>query len=170
MGKLLCEIVLSNTAKVSNLKYQIIRPFNISGARQLKTGGFVLPTFVQQALKNEPITVYGTGQQVRAFTHAEDIINGVYLTSMAKDEDYNETWNVGTPDNTSTIQKMAELVKILSNSNSEIAHIDPKTLHGSLYEEAWDKIPNSEKLQTRLGWKAKWSIPEIIQDVVNYYK
>jgi UDP-glucose 4-epimerase len=50
MAKLLCEIVISNTAKVSNLKYQIIRPFNISGARQLPDAGFVLPRFVTSSI------------------------------------------------------------------------------------------------------------------------
>ena len=72
------EIVLSNTAKVSDLKYQIIRPFNISGPRQLKDGvGFVLPTFTQQALKGDDITVFGDGEQIRAFTFVKDIVDGI---------------------------------------------------------------------------------------------
>ena len=75
IGKLLAEIVLSNTAKVSDLKYQIIRPFNISGPRQLKDGGFVLPTFTHQALKGDDITVFGDGEQIRAFTYVKDIVN-----------------------------------------------------------------------------------------------
>jgi len=98
MGKLLAEIVLSNTAKVSDLKYQIIRPFNISGPRQLKDGGFVLPTFTQQALKDEPITVFGDGSQIRAFTYVKDIVDGIYLTSVANNH-MNEIWNIGNGDN-----------------------------------------------------------------------
>lgn len=167
IGKLLCEIVLSNTAKVGDLEYQIIRPFNISGARQLKTGGFVLPTFVNQALVDEDITVFNGGQQVRAFTHVTDIIDGMYRVSLSKKK--NEIWNIGNPNNTSTIQIMAEKVKEFTNSKSEIKFIDPKTIHGKLYEEAWDKIPDSTKIQQELGWKPKWGTDEIIRDVINHY-
>ena len=108
IAKLLAEIVLSNTAKVSDLQYQIIRPFNISGARQLKDGGFVLPTFVTQSLSENDITVFNDGKQIRAFTHVTDIVNGIYLTSQS---DFNEIWNVGNPDNQCTILEMAESSK-----------------------------------------------------------
>ena len=108
IAKLLAEIVLSNTAKVSDLQYQIIRPFNISGARQLPDAGFVLPTFVTQSLDESDITVFNGGKQIRAFTHVTDIVNGIYLTSQS---DFNEIWNVGEPANQCTILEMAEIVK-----------------------------------------------------------
>jgi len=169
ISKLLAEIVLSNTAKVNkNLKYQIIRPFNISGARQLKTGGFVLPTFVQQALEGTDITVFGDGTQVRAFTHVKDIVDGIFLTSQTKN--YNQIWNVGNSDNIASIHKMAEIVKQKTNSNSKITLVDPKNIHGPLYEEAWDKIPDASKIRTDLGWAPKYNIDFIIDDVINYYK
>ena len=146
MAKLLAEIVLSNTAKVSDLQYQIIRPFNISGARQL--------------------TVFNDGKQIRAFTHVTDIINGIYLTSQS---DFNEIWNVGNPDNQCTILKMAEIVKGKTQTESDITFVDPKTIHGPLYEEAWDKIPDPEKINKRLGWVANYDVDYIINDVINYY-
>ncbi len=167
MGKLLCEIVLSNTAKVSDLKYQIIRPFNISGARQLKAGGFVLPTFVFQALAGEDITVFNSGQQIRAFTHVADIVDGIYKISLS--EKMNEIWNIGNSNNISTIINMAEKVKEFANSNSKIKLTDPKTIHGALYEEAWDKIPNAEKIITELKWTPTWTTDEIIKDVIRHY-
>ena len=169
IGKLLAEIVLSNTAKVSDLKYQIIRPFNISGPRQLKDGGFVLPTFVQQALKGEPITVFGDGEQVRAFTYVKDIVDGIYLTSVAN-EHMNDIWNIGNGDNVATINHMAEKVKEFINSNSEITHVDPKTIHGPLFEEAWDKIPDSEKIKDLLGWEPTLGVDEIIESVIDFWK
>ncbi|MBV03475.1 MAG: hypothetical protein CML45_03675 [Rhodobacteraceae bacterium] len=167
MGKLLCEIVLSNTAKVSNLKYQIIRPFNISGARQLKTGGFVLPTFVTQALSESDITVFNGGQQVRAFTHVIDIVDGIYKVSLSNK--INEIWNIGNSDNISTIISMAEKVKKYTDSNSNIKLVDPKTIHGDLYEEAWDKIPDATKIKKELGWAPMWTTDEIIKDVIYHY-
>jgi len=167
IGKLLCEIVLSNTAKVGDLNYQIIRPFNISGARQLKTGGFVLPTFVTQALAGTDITVFNGGQQVRAFTHVTDIVDGMYMVSVA--EKLNQIWNIGNSNNISTIINMAEKVKEYTNSKSEIKYVDPKTIHGDLYEEAWDKIPDAEKIKTELGWNPTWATDDIIKDVIRHY-
>jgi nucleoside-diphosphate-sugar epimerase len=169
IAKLLGEIMVSNTAKVSNLKYQTIRPFNISGARQLPTCGFVLPTFVNQALDNKPITVFGDGQQIRAFTHVKDIVDGIYRTSVTE-KHMNEIWNVGEPKNATSILYLAQRVKEITNSNSEIVFVDPKTIHGPLYEEAWDKIPNSEKIGKLLGWESHWNVEEIIQDTIKYWR
>jgi len=170
IAKLLSEIVLENTAKVQPIKYQIIRPFNISGARQLKNGGFVLPTFVTQALSNKHITVFGTGEQVRAFTHVKDIVQGIYLTSVAQDNHYNQIWNIGHAGNISTINYLAEVVKKYTSTLSEIVHVDPKTIHGPLYEEAWDKIPDSTKIETMLNWKPIYCKDAIIEDVISFYK
>ena len=166
IAKLLAEIVLSNTAKVSDLQYQIIRPFNISGARQLPDAGFVLPTFVTQSLDESDITVFNGGKQIRAFTHVTDIVNGIYLTSQS---DFNEIWNVGEPANQCTILEMAEIVKEKTQTKSDITFVDPKTIHGPLYEEAWDKIPDPGKIDKRLGWVAKYDVDYIINDVINYY-
>jgi nucleoside-diphosphate-sugar epimerase len=168
VSKLLAEVVLSNTAKVTDLKYQIVRPFNISGARQLIPGGFVLPTFVDQALKGEDITVFGDGHQIRAFTHVKDITDGIFRITNC--EDYNQIWNIGNPDNEGTILGLARMVKEKLNSKSEIKCVDPKTIHGPLYEEAWDKVPDPKKIKEKLGWKPTWNIDEIIDDVINYYK
>jgi UDP-glucose 4-epimerase len=167
MAKLLSEIVISNTAKVSNLKYQIIRPFNISGARQLPDAGFVLPRFVTQALAGEDITVFGDGEQVRAFTYVKDIIDGVYLTSY---HDSNDIWNIGNHLNKVTINYLAKRVKELTNSSSKISHIDPKTIYGPLSAEAWDKIPDPKKITTELNWKVTKTVDEIIIDVINFWK
>jgi nucleoside-diphosphate-sugar epimerase len=168
IAKLLCEIVLDNTSKVSDLKYQIIRPFNISGARQLKNGGFVLPTFVTQSLNSEDITVFYTGEQVRAFTHVKDIVDGIFLVSVT--EKINNIWNIGNDNNTSTINFLAEKVKEKTNTLSKIKKVNPKTIHGILYEEAWDKIPDPTKIKKELGWTPKYSKEEIIDDVINFYK
>jgi len=170
MAKLLSEIVLSNVSKVSELQYQTIRPFNISGARQLINGGFVLPTFVTQALGSNPITVFNSGEQVRAFTHVKDIIDGIYLVSQAEKDLYNQSWNIGNSLNTCTINELASIVKIKTNTESAIIHVDPKTIHGPLYEEAWDKIPDANKARKLLGWSPQFSKEQIIDDVIKFYK
>ena len=171
MAKLLAEIILSNTAKVeSRLNYHAIRPFNISGARQQPDGGFVLPRFVKQALSNETITVFGSGQQVRAFTHAEDIIDGIFKIANATDFYKNEIWNIGNPQNKCTINYMAEKVRDSLDTLSHICLVNPKDIYGPLYEEAWDKIPNSNKIKSLLGWEPKHDIDSIINDVITYWQ
>ena len=113
-------------------------------------------------------TAFGDGKQVRAFTYVKDIVDGIYLTSVS--DKMNEIWNIGSADNVITINYMAEKVKEFINSSSQITHVDPKTIHGPLYEEAWDKIPNADKIKTELGWKPTLSVDEIIKEVIKHYE
>ena len=119
-----------------------------------------------QSLDESDITVFNGGKQIRAFTHVTDIVEGIYLTSQS---DFNEIWNVGDPANQCTILEIADRVKDKTKTKSNITFVDPKTIHGPLYEEAWDKIPNPEKIDKRLGWVAKYDVDYIINDVINYY-
>lgn len=170
IAKLLSEIVLSNQAKINlDFKYQIIRPFNVTGKYQLPDGGFVLPRFVQQAINEEDITVYYDGLQLRAFTWVKDIVEAIYLTSIADDSNWNEEWNVGNEQNERTILYLAEKVKELTKTSSKIIHVDPKELHGHLFAEAPEKIPNSEKIKSRLNWIPTKGVDEVIAEVVEYY-
>lgn len=171
MAKLLSEIVLSNHAKVDkDFKYQIVRPFNVTGEYQLVDGGFVLPRFVTQALNDEDITVYYSGLQIRAFTWVKDIVEGIYLTSVAEDKLWNQEWNVGNKNNENSILYLAEKVKDLTKSKSKIVNIDPKELHGDLFTEAPEKIPDSTKIEKLLGWKPTKDTNEVIEEVINFYK
>jgi nucleoside-diphosphate-sugar epimerase len=171
IAKLLSEIVLTNNAKIDySLRYQIVRPFNVTGKYQLPDGGFVLPRFVVQALSEEDITVYYSGQQLRAFTWVNDIVDGIYLVSNAKPEFWNQEWNIGNPANERTILYLARKVKELTGSKSDIMHCNPKDLHGPLFTEAPEKIPNSDKINKVLGWQPTKSVDEVIEEVVEFYK
>lgn len=170
IAKLLAEIALANTAKIDkSFRYQTIRPFNVSGKYQLPDGGFVVPRFVNQALKGEDITVYYDGTQLRAFTWVKDIVEGIYLTSIAEDKYWNQEWNIGNEKNENSILYMATKVKEIMGSTSNISHIDPTTLHGPLFSEAPEKIPNSEKIKSLLGWQPTKGVDEILKEVIEYY-
>tara|TARA_B100001057_G_scaffold499203_1_gene608967 strand:+ start:3040 stop:4020 length:981 start_codon:yes stop_codon:yes gene_type:complete len=171
MSKLLAEIIITNHSKIdSNFKFQIIRPFNVTGKFQLPDGGFVLPRFVNQALNNEDLTVYFDGSQLRAFTWVKDIVSGIFLTTTAEEEDWNEIWNVGNEKNEKSIRYLAEKVIELTNSSSKILSIDPVSLHGNLFAEAPEKIPDSSKLRNKLNWKPIKSADEVIKEVVDHFK
>jgi len=170
IAKLLSEIVLSNQAKINrNFKYQIIRPFNVTGAFQLPDGGFVLPRFVAQAINGEDITVYYSGQQLRAFTWVKDIVDGIYLTSLVPNDLWNEEWNIGNEINEQSILYLASQVKKITGSSSKIIHVDPINLHGPLFAEAAEKIPDSSKIKSLLNWKPVKYVDDIIEEVISFY-
>lgn len=174
-GKLVAEISMFNKAKVEpNLRFHIIRPFNISGPRQQPNGGFVLSRFVIGALTGQPITVFGSGKQIRAFTDVRDIVEGI--TRIENSQYVNEVWNVGNPNNKTSIKELAFEVKKIameqypSIAEPEVIFIDPKKLYGDLYEEAFDKIPNVEKMQRKIGWVPNMPLRKTIADTLEYYK
>ncbi len=168
IGKLAAETALANTCQVTELNASIVRPFNISGPRQSGRGGFVLPRFIGAALRNQPITVFGDGQQVRAFTHVQDIVDGILL--VAEKGRRGEAYNLGNPDNRCTINELADAVIRITESQSRKEYVDPKTIYGPLYEEANDKFPDARKIMTELGWKPNFSRDETIRQTADYMR
>lgn len=168
IAKLAAETALINTCAVTNLKAIIVRPFNISGPRQSPQGGFVLPRFIQLADAGKPITVFGKGNQIRAFTHVKDMVDGIILASEKGQKGV--AYNLGNVKNKTTILDMAHRVKRILKSKSEIAFVDPKTIYGPLYEEANDKFPDATKAEIEFGWTPKYSIDETIEAAYTEFK
>lgn len=172
-GKMLSEMALINKAKVDErLRFHLIRPFNVAGSRQKPDGGFVLPRFVISALTGQPLTVYDDGTQRRAFTDVQDICDAILEITNSDYE--NEIWNIGNSKNEMTIKKMAELVidvvkEKYPNKNPEMVFVDPKKIHGPLFEETVEKIPYVKKINSLLGWEAKMSAKSIFREVVDFY-
>lgn len=168
VGKLMTEISLLNLAKVKPLRVNFIRPFNIVGPNQNGEAGFVLPRFISSALKNEPITVFGDGSQKRTFTHVADIVRA-FVMIMESDQE-GRIYNVGNPKNIHSIKEVAEKVVAMTGSKSEIHYVDPKTLYGPLYEEAWNKIPNINRISQDLGWQPTYSFENIVAESIDFAK
>lgn len=168
LGKLAAEVALANWAASMHLDVKIVRPFNIAGARQLPRGGFVLPRFVLQALLGVPLTVYGTGHQVRAFTGVEDIVRG--LVAAMDRGGRGEIYNLGNEENRSTIYDLACEILTRANVVGRIDLVDPKILHGAQFEEAADKFPDVTKSETMLGWRAEIARGEVIDRVIGYWR
>ena len=171
-GKMLGEIITVNKSKVSDLKYQIIRPFNVAGKRQQPDGGFVLPRFVISSLTNQPITIFGDGTQERAFTDVADICDAILKIVEHKES---SIWNIGNTGNKTTIYELAKRVifhvkKKYPKNSFEIIYIDPRMIHGELFSEAVDKIPYTEKIESVLSWYPKVPIDKTILDIIDYYE
>lgn len=167
VGKLLGEIMALDKTRVSKLHVNILRPFNIVGPRQSPKGGFVLPRFVQAALRGEDITVFGDGTQVRSFTHVTEMVKA--MIQIMESGIRGEAFNAGSPENVIQIQELAKKVKRMAKSSSDIVHVDPKTIYGELYEQTNDRIPDTTKIERLIQWKATYSIDKIIQDTIGYF-
>jgi UDP-glucose 4-epimerase len=126
----------------------------------------VLPRFIHQALAGEPLTVYGDGTMIRAFTHVRDLAEGI-LRVMERGKS-GRVYNLGNPANKTTILDLAREVIRLTGSSSRIAFIDPTTLWGPLYAEANDKYPDARRAIEELGWRPRFSLADAIRDTATY--
>lgn len=170
VAKLLGEIMLSNISKVLPLKYIAIRPFNIAGPGQNGDLGFVIPRFCRQVINGENITIYGDGTDRRTFTSVTDFVDATL--ALTNEGRYNTVFNIGNPENQTTIaglaRKVLEVGEEYGFTKSELSFVNPKDLHGDTFEEAWNKIPNVDRLQAYTGFKFKDSINTIVRDSFEY--
>lgn len=165
VGKLAAETALINQCALHNLDAVIIRPFNVSGPRQSGKGGFVLPRFVAQAMTGLPLTVFGDGSQIRAFTHVYDIVEGIMRVAEAGKT--GTAYNIGNPANKTTIEALAEkVIEIIGRG--EISHVDPTTIYGPHYAEAADKYPDASRAMAEVDWLPRFTIAETIRSVYHY--
>jgi UDP-glucose 4-epimerase len=162
VAKLACEVALGNLTRVAGLQAVIVRPFNVAGPRQSAAGGFVVPRFLQQALAGEPLTVYGDGRRTRAFTHVKDTADGI-IRALRRGRP-GTVYNIGNPDNRTTILDLARQTVRLLESRSTITFVDPRTLWGPLFEEAGDKYPDNDRARSELGWQPRYGLEQIILD------
>ena len=163
VAKLLCEIVLKNLSRDNRLKYICIRPFNIVGPKQNEELGFIIPRFIKQVISGDPITVYGDGSQKRTLTHVQDFVDAIYLAMESTID--GEVYNVGNPNNICTVNQIANKVSELFGGG-RIEYVDPTKLFKD-FSEAWNKIPNIEKIVSHLGWYPKYNLDYIFDEIKN---
>lgn len=154
--------------KEKGLPVVIIRFFNIVGPRQTGRYGMVIPRFVKQALLNKPITVFGDGKQSRCFAHVKDAVEGIIKLSE-KDEAIGEVINLGN-DQEITIEELAKKIKELAQSKSEIQYISYNEAYEEGFEDMRRRVPDLTKIKNLIGYSPKYSLEEIIKDVIEYYR
>ena len=146
----------------------IVRYFNTIGPRQVGRYGMVVPRFVQAALANEPIVVYGDGEQTRSFTDVSDAV-GATIAASRHPAAVGEVFNVGRGDETS-INALADLVKRLTGSRSEIVHIPYEQAYESGFEEPRRRVPDVSKLRSVVGFSATVDLVSSIGRVIEHYR
>lgn len=167
-AKLAAEVAIINTCTVAGLDASIVRPFNVAGPRQSGKGGFVLPRFIEQAINGQPLTVFGNGQQIRAFTHVYDIVEGICL--VAELGGAGEAYNLGNPRNKLTILELAKAVNQMIGNDAGVTFVDPRDIFGPLYAEAADKYPHSGKAINELGWDPRYGVAQTISTTCAYMR
>ena len=163
-AKALDECMALSYSQEKKLSAIIVRLFNTAGPRQTGHYGMVLPGFVNQALKGEPITVYGTGEQSRCFAHVADVVESL-VRLMNAPSAFGEVFNVGN-DQEISIEALAQRVKAVTASASTIQKVPYKEVYGAGFEDMVRRVPDVRKLERFIGYRPRTSLDRIIADVV----
>jgi UDP-glucose 4-epimerase len=153
--------------KEKKLPIVIVRLFNTIGPRQLGQYGMVVPRFIQQAMRNEKITVYGSGKQSRCFGYVGDIVDAL-IGLMNKPAAVGQIYNVGNNDEIS-IFELAEKVKKITESESKIIKVSYDKAYVEGFEDMERRIPDLKKINSLIGYEPKVQLDEMIQKIWEYF-
>ncbi len=167
-AKAVDEILAYTYWKEKGIPTVIIRLFNTVGPRQSGAYGMVIPRFVQQALRGEPITVYGDGKQSRCFLHVEDAVRGL-TALMDLPEAAGEAFNIGGQEEV-TIEELARRVIALTASRSTVSYLPYDQAYEEGFEDMARRVPDTQKAHRAVGFAPTTRLNDILQDVIEYYK
>ena len=160
-GKRVAETLCFDYHRQNKVDIRIIRIFNTYGPHLHVNDGRVVSNFIIQALKNEPITIYGDGSQTRSFCYVSDMIEGMYR--MMNRDDFIGPANLGNPIEFS-MKELAFKIKELTGSNSEIVYKElPK-------DDPVKRKPDISLAKEKLDWEPKVNVDEGIKETINYFK
>ena len=148
------------------LPVRIVRFFNTVGPRQVGHYGMVLPRFVNAALKNEPLSVYGSGDQIRCFCHVDDAVRALLLV-MDSEKAIGQVFNVGNNQQI-TIMELAKKVIELTGSSSTIEKIAYEKAYPEGFEDMQRRVPDISKIKQVLGWTPEINLDQIIKDIAAF--
>ncbi len=154
--------------KEKKLPTVVARLFNTVGPRQTGQYGMVVPSFARQALAGHPITVYGDGKQSRCFTHVADVVRAL-IALMDKPEAYGSVFNIGNHQEISILD-LAKQVREVAQSKSEIVFVPYEKAYEQGFEDMVRRVPDTTKIKNLIGWQPTVSLPQILTDVVEFYR
>lgn len=144
----------------------VVRLFNTVGPRQTGQYGMVIPTFVKQALAGRPITVYGDGKQSRCFGYVGDVV-GALMRLMDHKDAVGQVFNIGSNQEI-TILELAQRVKELTQSSSEIVFVPYDEAYEEGFEDMPRRIPDIRKVQELVGFRPNMGLDGILKSVIDY--
>lgn len=160
-GKRAAETLCYIYHKKYAVPVKIVRIFNTYGPRMSLNDGRVVSNFIVKALRNEPLTVFGSGEQTRAFCYVDDLIEGLLRIHEYKRNF--EVFNLGN-DNEITVNKLAQMVIQLTGSKSHIV------FNQSLEDDPFRRRPDLTKIKRAIGWEAKINLEEGLKKTIEYFR
>jgi UDP-glucuronate decarboxylase len=160
-GKRCAETLFFDYFRQHSLKIKVVRIFNTYGPFMQLNDGRVVSNFIVQALKNEPITIYGDGEQTRSFCHVDDMIDGLVRT-MNTSDDFTGPVNMGNPGEF-TIRQLAEKVIDMTGSRSELV------FHPLPSDDPRQRCPDINLARQVLGWEPKIGLEEGLVNTITYF-
>ena len=145
------------------LETRIVRFFNTVGPRQLGAYGMVVPRFIESALADEPLTIYGDGNQTRCFAHVFDVIDAVVAIAFAQNT-IGKVINIGN-DFEISINSLAKKIINETNSSSKVVYVPYGEAYGNGFEDMERRVPNIDLINQLVGWKPQRDLTTIISDI-----
>jgi len=150
------------------LEVVIARFFNTIGPRQTGRYGMVVPRFINSALKNEPVVVYGTGTQRRCFCYVEDVVDAV-LKLMNCEQAVGQVFNVGSTEEIS-IKELADKIIEMAGSKSEKRFISYEQAYGRPIEDMMRRVPSLERIKQTIDWQPRTTLTQALQIIIESEK
>lgn len=150
------------------LSVVIGRFFNTIGPRQTGQYGMVVPRFVQKALLNEPVSIYGTGRQTRCFCYVGDLVEAI-IKLMACDKAAGKVYNIGTSEEIS-IEALADKIIEMTGSKSKKKFISYKAAYGRRIEDMMRRVPGLERIKETIEWEPRTNLTETLKAIIRSEK
>ncbi len=167
-SKLIDEFLALAYWKERKLPVIIVRLFNTVGPRQTGQYGMVIPNFVRQALAGQPITVFGDGQQSRSFTYVGDVVRAV-VALIDEPRAIGHVFNIGNGFEI-TIGDLAERIRTLTGSRSEIVKIPYDQAYEAGFEDMPRRVPDISKIKALVGYAPTVELDEILTRVIEHFR
>ena len=146
---------------------RIVRLFNTVGPRQVGSYGMVVPRFVTAALKNQPLEVYGSGDQIRCFCHVSDAVKALLLVTDSE-KSIGQVFNIGNNQQISIID-LAKTVIEITGSKSEIVKVPYSQAYSKGFEDMQIRVPDISKINQFFGWAPRIELNQIVKDIAKFY-
>jgi UDP-glucose 4-epimerase len=167
-SKAIDEFLALAYVRSAGLPAVVVRYFNTIGPRQVGRYGMVVPRFVRQALKGEPITVYGDGEQSRSFTDVSDTVRATMALSMSAAA-IGSVFNIGNGHEI-TVNDLAARVKTLTASTSPIVHVPYEQAYEQGFEDTRRRVPDISKLRATIDFTPEFDLDSSLRKVIAYYR